>query len=75
MARFCQCPGLAALKSIPNATCSEGFGQIQKVIFQRLRQDNGKPNAFTTEKPITKLANLTPLLAANDSTKIVVSPY
>jgi len=75
MARFCQCPGLTALKSIPEAKCAEGFGQIQKAIFQRLRKDDGKVNLFNTEKPITKLASLTPLLAATDSTKIVVSPY
>lgn len=75
MSRFCQCPGLAALKTIPAANCSEGFGQLQKVIFQRLRKDNGTPNGFNNTKQITKLANVTPLLAAADSTKMVVSPY
>jgi hypothetical protein len=55
--------------------CFESFGQIQKVAFQRLTKDNGEKNKFTTTTAITALASWTALLAAADSTKIVVSPY
>ena len=75
MARICNCPNPTSLGAIPEANCSEGFGQLQKVIFQRLKSANGKYNEFSSTKPITKLASLTALLSANDDTKIVVSPY
>lgn len=76
----CPCPQAAALPSIPTVLCAEDFGQIQKVIFQRLRKDDGTRNAFTGgagegAKPIEALASWTPLLSAADSTKVVVSPY
>ena len=71
----CPCPQGAALASIPLVLCAETFGQIQKVVFQRLRKDDGSKNSFVTGKPITALASWTPLLAAADSTKVVVTPY
>lgn len=72
---ICKCPAAAALPTIPNFTCSESFGQIQKVAFQRLTKSTGEKNSFTSEKAIGKLASWTPLLSASDDTKIVVSPY
>lgn len=80
MSIICQCPAAAAIESIPAVTCPENFGQIQKIIFQRLRQADGTPNTMpgsgTPLAPtITKLAAWTPLLTANDGTKVVVSPY
>lgn len=72
---ICKCPAGAALPDVPAITCSESFGQIQKVAFQRLTKDNGSKNSFTSEKAITALASWTPLLSAADSTKVVVSPY
>lgn len=63
------------MPDVPAITCSESFGQIQKVAFQRLTKDNGSKNSFTSEKAITALASWTPLLSAADSTKVVVSPY
>ena len=72
---ICKCPAAAALPNIPNITCVESFGQIQKVAFQRLLKDDGSKNSFTSEKAITALASWTPLLSAADSTKVVVSPY
>ena len=79
MSLICQCPAAAALTTIPNVACPENFGQIQKVAFQRLRQADGTVNEFDNNEPatddITKLANWTPLLAAADGSKIVVSPY
>lgn len=71
----CQCPAAAALETIPNVKCKQGFGQIQKVAFQRLTKDDGTRNAFTAAAAITALASWTPKLTAADSTKIVVSPY
>ncbi len=70
----CQCPAAAALTTIPNVTCPENFGQIQKIAFQRLRLANGGPNFFEAAN-IPVLANWTALLAAADGSKIVVSPY
>ena len=72
---ICKCPAGAALPDVPAIKCSESFGQVQKVAFQRLMKDDGSKNSFTSEKAITALASWTPLLSAADSTKIVVSPY
>lgn len=72
---ICKCPAAAALPNIPNFTCAESFGQIQKVAFQRLYKSNGEKNSFTTLAGIGKKASWTPLLSADDDTKVVVSPY
>lgn len=72
---ICQCPAGAALPDIPAVKCSESFGQIQKVAFQRLLKDDGTKNKFATAAAITKLASWTTLLSAANSTKVVVSPY
>lgn len=70
----CKCPAAGALPDIPTVGCSESFGQIQKVAFQRLTKDDGTKNVMT-KLAIPVLAQWTPLLTAADSTKIVVSPY
>lgn len=70
----CKCPASTALTTIPAVTCTESFGQIQKVAFQRLTS-SGTKNSFTSANAITALANWSTFLSANDSTKIVVSPY
>lgn len=72
---ICKCPRAAALPDIPVANCSESFGQIQKVAFQRLRKADGSKNQFLSAASIALLASWTPKLAAADDTKIVVSPY
>lgn len=72
---ICKCPAAAALPNIPNFTCAESFGQIQKVAFQRLYKNTGGKNSFTADAGIGKLASWSPLLAAEDDTKIVISPY
>ena len=71
----CNCPQNAALATIPEQGCAESFGQIQKVAFQRIYKDDGTKNAFTSTAAIDKKASWTALLAAADSTKVVVSPY
>lgn len=72
---ICKCPAAVALPNIPNLTCAESFGQIQKVAFQRLYKSTGGKNSFTTTAGIGKKASWTPLLSAADDTKVVVSPY
>jgi hypothetical protein len=71
----CQCPQSAALQTIPANGCPESFGQIQKVAFQRISKDNGEKNAFTSDAAIGLKASWTALMAAADSTKVVISPY
>ena len=75
MSRICQCPAAAAISTIPNVVCPENFGQIQKVVFQRLRQADGTVNKFTTAASSLLKASWTALLAAANGSKIVVSPY
>lgn len=72
---ICKCPAGTALPDIPVSNCPESFGQIQKVAFQRLYKSTGGKNSFTTTAGITKKASWTPLLSADDDTKIVISPY
>jgi hypothetical protein len=72
---ICKCPASTALTSIPAVTCTESFGQIQKVAFQRLTSTGTTKNSFTTTNEIEKLASWTTFTSANDGTKIVVSPY
>lgn len=50
-------------------TCGIRYGQVQKVAFTRVG------NLFSNANPITDLASWTAFLAAEDSTKIVVTPY
>lgn len=74
MSLVCDCTNLpAALADIPNQTCqkNERIGQIVRLAFQRV-QPSGAPTF--TEANIGLEATWTPLLAAIDSTKIVLSP-
>lgn len=72
---ICKCPAGTALPNIPVSNCPESFGQIQKVAFQRLYKSTGEKNSFKTDAGIEKKASWTPLLSADDDTKIVISPY
>ena len=75
MSLICQCPAASAITTIPNVTCPENFGQIQKVAFQRLTKADGTRNSFTSSASILLKASWTAHLAAADGSKIVVSPY
>lgn len=75
MSLICQCPAAAAIPTIPNVTCPENFGQIQKVAFQRLRKADGTPNRFDNKASILLKASWTAQLTASDGGKIVISPY
>ena len=63
------------MPDIPVSNCLESFGQIQKVAFQRLYKSTGEKNSFKTDAGIEKKESWTPLLSADDDTKIVISPY
>lgn len=63
------------MPDIPVSNCPESFGQIQKVAFQRLYKSTGEKNSFKADAGIEKKASWTPLLSADDDTKIVISPY
>lgn len=72
---ICKCPAGTALPDIPVSNCPESFGQIQKVAFQRLYKSIGEKNSFKADAGIEKKASWTPLLTADNETKIVISPY
>lgn len=74
---LCACPAATTLTTIPAATCSETFGQIQKAAFCRLAKADGTKNSFTTGSStgIDKLAAWTAKMAKTDGEKIVITPY
>ena len=65
----CVCPAPTELTTIPDFNCEVHLRQIQKYAFQR------KGFKFETGTLITDLASWTPLLTANDATKVVISPF
>lgn len=74
----CNCPPSASLPDIECVKCSERFGQIQKVAFQRVMNDDGTKNKFSAVSgfsEINSLANWQAKMTAADSSKIVISPY
>ena len=63
------CPKPAALTSIPDLTCPQSFGQIQKIAFTR------KGNPFTTEALAITKSEWVTRLAALDDTKMIITPF
>lgn len=72
---MCSCPAGAALPAVPNASCPQDFGQVQKIIFQRIFKTAGTKNSFTQSATIKQLSSWTSLFAASDGTKCVITPY
>lgn len=73
---ICACPPAAAIPVIPDATCPEEFGQLQKVLFQRIFSTGSTKNAITIALTNPNLkATWTALQAAVDGTKVVISPF
>ena len=72
MGLICDCPLAESLPDVPLNDCPDSFGQIQKVLFQRMESAIGVKNTITD---ISKKENWTPLLTAEDCTKVVASPY
>lgn len=76
MGLICDCPLAASLPDVPVFDCPDSFGQIQKVIFQRMESAIGTKNGFKAPtNDIKKKASWTPFLTATDGTKVVPSPY
>lgn len=73
--QLCTCPAAQSLTTIPAANCPVTFGQIQKIAFQRLRKADGSVNKFDNTASILLKASWTARMAANDGSKIVISPY
>ena len=72
---MCSCPAGAALPAVPNASCPQDFGQVQKIIFQRIFKTAGTKNSFTQTASIKQLSSWTTLFSASDGTKFVITPY
>ena len=72
---MCSCPAGAALPAVPNASCPQDFGQVQKIIFQRIFKTAGTKNSFTSSSDIKQLSSWTALFSASDGTKCVITPY
>lgn len=70
----CGCPAGKHLNDLEIAECKESFGQIQKVIIMRMYSSTGVANSITSTV-IAKKASMTPLFAAADGTKLIISPY
>jgi hypothetical protein len=68
----CGCPLGAHLDDLTILDCKESLGQIQKICFQRVYSAAGTMNSIADA---TKKVSFTPLFAAADGTKMVVSPY
>lgn len=68
----CGCKG--ALPTLPTVLCKAMFGQIQRIVFQRRFDDNGEVNKITPEQ-MSQAATWISLSVAEDSTKIVLSPF
>ena len=71
------CPAATTLTAIPAEGCAQNFGQIQKIIFQRLYDGTTRNGIVdgTSAGNAGLLASWTALKAATDGTKIVVSPF
>ena len=72
---MCSCPAGIALPAVPNASCPQDFGQVQKIIFQRIFKTAGTKNSFTQTSSIKQLSSWTALFSASDGTKCVITPY
>jgi len=71
MSLNCACPAPAAITTITPNTCPDNFGQIQKIIIQRV----GDVFDGTAGNDITLLADWQTRTAAIDDTKAQVSPF
>lgn len=69
----CACPPAASLPTVTIPQCLESFGQINKVIFQRITSGLGAKNKIATGFPVK--ATWTPFFTASDGTKMVISPF
>jgi hypothetical protein len=75
-ALLCGCPVGSALTALTASTCPEDFGQVQKIMFQRVYSTGTTLNesVIASANP-NVLATWTALKAASDGTKVTVSPF
>lgn len=72
----CGCPAGAHLEDLEIAECKESFGQIQKILIQRIYKTSGEKNALASgATPAITKATVAAMLSAADGTKLIVSPY
>lgn len=73
----CGCPVGAHIADLDNLACSEGLGQIQKVIIQRIYSAGATKNsiALAGTDSILHKATMQALFAAADGTKMVITPF
>lgn len=69
----CECPPPAALRTINSFSCGENLKQVQKIIFQRRQAADNPP--FATLAAALVLANWQDYFDANDSTKMIITPF
>lgn len=76
MSLICGCPAGTEIDDIPSSACQQDFGQVQKVMFQRIYSTGTTKNeiVISTTNP-NLLATWTTLKSASDGTKVTVSPY
>ena len=75
MGLVCQCPQSAAIETIPEVTCLERFGEIQKIIIQRTKNGAVLNNIVIATNDPTLLATWNTLKGATDSEKVQITPY
>lgn len=69
----CACPPAASLPTVTIPQCLESFGQINKVVFQRIVASAGIKNKISAS--FNAKATWTPFFTASDGTKMVISPF
>lgn len=70
----CGCPASSHLANLEIADCKESFGQIQKIIIQRIYKETGVLNKIEYAD-ITSKEKMMALASAANGTKIIISPY
>lgn len=68
----CTCPAAPTLTGFKIPECLDDFGQVNKIMFQRVFSEAGVRNKIATPD---KKASWTPLMSAADSTRVVITPY
>lgn len=69
----CACPAAATLTGFKIPECLDDFGQVNKVMFQRIFSAAGTKNKIAADPD--KKASWTPLMSAADGTRVVITPY
>lgn len=71
---FCACPSADEVTDIPNVSCIQRLGQIQRVAFQRTKNGTVTNEFVIASANPNVLASWTALIAADDDTKIQMTP-